>query len=136
MSSVNIAAARSAHVSGTVTVEIFGPNPNQRLTNSTIDVGTAETLYINGWAFPNRAAGDCTSIGLMIDNSVLVAGVYGGSRADVAAFYKAPNRVHVGYAFAIPASQFTSGNHSAYVVCFGAKSVGYRNAMTFNINVF
>jgi hypothetical protein len=130
-----VKAARTARVSETVTVEVFNPDPTiTRSADSKIDLGSGGTLYINGWAFPNSKLPNCSSIGLLTDNNRLVAGIYGDPRQDVATYYKAPSRANVGYAFAIPAGEFSSGSHKAYVVCFDRKGVGYRNETSFDIN--
>lgn len=81
-------------------------------------------ILLNGFGFDPVAKVPAKGVDLVIDGKAYGA-TYGGSRADVASYFKAPALARTGYTMTLPAGTLAKGPHALVVRVIAADGKGY-----------
>ncbi len=81
-------------------------------------------ITLNGFGFDPVAKVPAKGVDLVIDGKAYAA-TYGGSRPDVARYFKAPGLVLTGYTMTLPAGALAKGPHAVIVRVIAADGAGY-----------
>jgi len=99
------------------------------LTRRPAVTAAGQPTVLDGFAFDPVAKAPARGVDLIVDGKAYGA-AYGAARPDVAAFFKTPGLVTVGFKAVLPADVLKPGAHTAVVRVVAADGKGYFDSPT------